>query len=284
MKILLSILLFIFAPVLTEQGLQIGELNINNQKIKIMKMNLNNPAFLQSASNTKREDYDVKMIFKQANSGMKISSSGEISVTAIISGVATTTTYSEPLSSSVVYFNNDANTPVYIKGDVRTLYTGEMGSYPGSSITYFDCSKSSLKKVSFENARELEFVALCSSIDYCNIGSTKIKSLDLSSLSMLDTILAYNTYELEYLNISNSTVLEIVRFGSNNGSADAFAYKCIELSIPNEQAKSSIILSIEDSVITGSPTLLIHSDYGFNEEVAEAATAKGWTVEYVDAA
>ena len=51
MRILLTVLVFIFAPILTEQGLQIGEININNQKIKIMKMNLNNPAFLQMAGN-----------------------------------------------------------------------------------------------------------------------------------------------------------------------------------------------------------------------------------------
>ena len=44
-------------PMLTPQGLQIGVVNINNKTIRLMKMNLNNPAFLQSAGNAQANDY-----------------------------------------------------------------------------------------------------------------------------------------------------------------------------------------------------------------------------------
>ena len=46
-------LLLIILWVLTPQGLQIGEVFYNNQIIKIMKMNLKNPAFLQSAGSAR---------------------------------------------------------------------------------------------------------------------------------------------------------------------------------------------------------------------------------------
>ena len=51
MKQILFIILFTLAPMLTERGLQIGEIAINNKIIKIMKMDYHNPAWLQDAGN-----------------------------------------------------------------------------------------------------------------------------------------------------------------------------------------------------------------------------------------
>ena len=193
MRILLTILIFIFAPVLTEQGLQIGEININNQKIKIMKMNLNNPAFLQGASNVVGAGEYISFVDSTGNPRIhQLSAKGNVTIQSIYKGEPTIQTVTNPTNTGI-QIQSDANTEVILFGKITKLHC-QPAPIGYTHLTSIDVSHAK-------------------SLTYLDCEYNQLTSLNVSA----------NTALTELSCESNSTLLTIDGIGVNNDVATSIA-------------------------------------------------------------
>ncbi len=207
MRILLTILIFIFAPVLTEQGLQIGEININNQKIKIMKMNLNNPAFLQGASNVVGAGEYISFVDSTGNPRIhQLSAKGNVTIQSIYKGEPTIQTVTNPTNTGI-QIQSDANTEVILFGKITKLhcqpapigYTHltSIDVSHAKSLTYLDCEYNQLTSLN---------VSANTALTYLDCASNQLTSLNVSANTAL-TCLYCEYNQLTSLNVSANTAL-----------------------------------------------------------------------------
>ena len=296
MRILLTILVFIFAPVLTEQGLQIGEININNQKIKIMKMNLNNPAFLQMAGNAGISECVVLRYSTQDQSAI-VSCLGDLTVSSIKNGIAHEEHFSN-LNNFAITFNSDENRDIILYGRITSL-SGGNGPYRfeelnyisvknAKSLTSLDCSRSQISSLDVSKNTALTSLS-CS--------GTQISSLDVSKNTALTSLICSST-QISSLDVTQNTALTSLNCSSTQiSSLDVSKNTALTSlncsSVPNitnisAHLRTSVIANnvaaAIQSAISEDGTLEVYGQYGYNATATNVATEKGWTVEYVDAA
>ena len=335
MRILLTILVFIFAPVLTEQGLQIGEVNINNQKIKIMKMNLNNPAFLQMAGNVKAEEYISFVDASGSPQIYQLSAIGNVSVVSTYNGVQTTQLLTSP-NEETVNVQSDPNTQVFLYGKITKFYCDPgPGTYTdfttldvtkARSLTYLDCGNNQLTSLDLSANTALTELYCYSnqltSLDlsantaltklYCN--ENQLTSLDLSTNTALTNLYCYinqltsldlsantaltelycNSNQLTSLDLSANTALTKLSCGSNQltslnlraNTALTELYcsgneniTTIEAVVVYSGVASAIASLITDATSVDGIVTLRQGDE-FNQTIIDAATNKGWDVQY----
>ena len=314
MRILLTILVFIFAPVLTEQGLQIGEININNQKIKIMKMNLNNPAFLQMAGNSQAKEY-ISFVDTNGNPQIKLSCDGDLQIISTYNGDKTIQTLSN-ISQQTVSIQSDPNTEIFIYGkvtlfDTQVTYPGgttkisELNTLYAKSLTYLNCSGNGLTSLDVSentalahlNCSNNELTSLDVSentaLTYLNCNNNELTSLDVSENTAL-TYLDCNSNQLTLLDVSENTALtDILCFNNQLTSLDvsentALTYlncasnlniTAIQSVAVNSDVANSIASLITDATSVDGTVTLRQGDE-FNQTIIDAAMDKGWDVQY----
>ena len=155
MKILLTILVLIFNPIITDKGIQIGEIRTNNQIIKIIKMNLNNPAFLQMAGNAQAQAKEyISFVDTGGNPQIKLSCDGGLRIVSTYNGKKITQTLSN-ISQQAVSIQSDPNTEIFIYGKVTVFDTivsrpggttkiSELNTLYAKSLTYLDCNSNQI--------------------------------------------------------------------------------------------------------------------------------------------
>ena len=273
MRILLTILIFIFAPVLTEQGLQIGEININNQKIKIMKMNLNNPAFLQGASNVVGAGEYISFVDSTGNPRIhQLSAKGNVTIQSIYKGEPTIQTVTNPTNTGI-QIQSDANTEVILFGKITKLhcqpapigYTHltSIDVSHAKSLTYLDCEYNQLTSLN---------VSANTALTYLDCASNQLTSLNVSANTAL-TCLYCEYNQLTSLNVSANTALTELSCESNS------TLLTIDGIGVNNDVATSIATAITDATSVDGTVTLRQGDE-FNQTIIDAAMDKGWDVQY----
>ena len=98
-------------------GIQVGTVQTNNQNIKLMKFNYNNPAWLQGASNVGGGMPVTRFVFVEGQNQVRLSANGSVVVESVQDGEKVRETYSA-LSDTLVTINADADTEVVVYGAV----------------------------------------------------------------------------------------------------------------------------------------------------------------------
>ena len=293
MRILLTILVFIFAPVLTEQGLQIGEININNQKIKIMKMNLNNPAFLQMAGNAKAEEYISFVDASGSPQIYQLSAIGDVSVVSTYNGVQTTQLLTSP-NEETVNIQSDPNTQVFLYGKITKLNC-DPGAGMFTDFTTLDVTKA--KSLTYLSCYDNQLISLDVSANteliYLNCSNNQLTSLDVSASTEL-TNLKCNNNQLTSLDVSASTKLTLLSCNENqltsldvsanteltyldcNNNEDVTTIKAV--AVYSDVASAIASLITDATSVDGTVTLRQGDE--FNQTIIDAAMDKGWDVQY----
>lgn len=242
-----------------------------------MKFDINNnPALMQAAGNTPKAQF-VKLIFAGDNQQIDIGSNTEFTIRSISNGIPVERTYpaTEGLNNTRIVTESDANTPIVIIGDLTrvVLYFGyAMELLYVNATTLQNLDRMDLAKLS-ENARvfitdkvkNIEYL-WC---DYINFISTEkypnLESLYISSCKNLTGI-----------DISKSNISSIVISGAHLNYIKARATTTYEYD-------SVLYNLLNSSGISATGLLVLQTGDPYNTQTAEAAIAKGWTVEYVDA-
>lgn len=297
MKQILFIILFTLAPMLTERGLQIGEITINNKIIKIMKMNFCSPVWLQEAGNRSRKTYVTRFVFAGEEKKVILSSDTPVTIESVQDGRIVTEKYGR-VTSEVITINADANTEVSILGTVTEL-------------RYFYGAGDEFKRVDVSENPMLSILCLSGSSDFTDI--------DLSNNPRLSELLLYKCTGLEDIDLSQNTSLKSVCTNNCTGleALDLSELKYLEtcscsaceqmsVLILNENAPLSFISiefntalsefacpitsrAIADAIVNwftywAPNNGYIQLRYGdeYNQMVVDAATEKGWEVGYYD--
>ena len=208
MKNILSIILWVFAPVLTPYGLQIGEIKTNNQTIKVMKKFILSPEWLQVASNVGGAESITRFVFVEGQNQLKLSSSGSVVIESVQDGQMVSETY-EVLSDTVVTINADTDTEVVIYGAITKFAIHP--PYPHDVLKSLDVSKNTaLTYLDCGGCTSLTSLDLSknTALTKLNCGScTGLTSLDLSENTVLTYLVCDGLTGLTSLDLSENTVL-----------------------------------------------------------------------------
>ena len=272
MRIFLTILVLIFNPIITDKGIQIGEIKTNNQTIKIMKFNFNNPAWLQGAGNAQAKEY-ISFVDASGNPQIhQLSAIGDVSIVSTYNGVQTTQLLTSP-NEETVNIQSDPNTQVFLYGKITKLYcdSGE-GTFTdfttldvskSKSLTYLDCSSNQLTSLD---------LSANTALTYLDCSSNQLTSLDLSANTAL-TNLRCTVNQLTSLDLSANTALTNLDCGSND-----------YITTINAVAVNSDVASTIAGVITYATsvdgTVTLRQGDEFNQTIIDAAMDKGWDVQY----
>lgn len=198
-----------------------------------MKFNLNNPAFLQAAS---QKSNVTLLTFSSGSPTINYGCSSEILVEFIKDGTPETMVLQPQLYGyQAVTINSDANSTIKMKGDL-TYIGGHSGSGDFSGITEIDVTKNIALKTL-----------------YVYTGAEGLTSIDISKNKNLSTLLL--------------------------GTASLETIRAIAIN-------SSVANTIATTIRTGESatgTVFLRNGDEFNSTISDAATERGWTVEYVDA-
>lgn len=143
MKSVLSIILWVFAPMLTPYGLQIGEVKTNNQTIKIMKNFILSPEWLQSAGNVGVPKTRF-VLTEDSGSKVQLSANGSVIVEYVQDGEIVRNTY---IALSDTYVPIPAGVEATVYGDVTVINYDENNNIfslldvsKNTALTELNCS------------------------------------------------------------------------------------------------------------------------------------------------
>ena len=279
---------------LTPQGLQIGVVSINNKTTRIMKMNLNNPAFLQSASNVGGNKEYISFVDATGNPQIfQLSANGNVTIQSIYNGEPTKQTVTNPTDTNI-RIQSDANTEVILFGKITKLncqpapigYTHfiSIDVSHAKSLTYLDCNGNQLTSLDVSANTALTYV-YCSnnqltSLDVsantaltdldCN--ANQLTSLDVSANTALTTLNCKGN-QLTSLDVSANTALTTLRCGANQlTSLDVSANTALTKLYCEINQLTSLDISantaLTDLNCGNNETLLTIDGIGVNESVA----------------
>ena len=316
MKILLTILVLIFNPIITDKGIQIGEIRTNNQIIKIIKMNLNNPAFLQMAGNAQAQAKEyISFVDTGGNPQIKLSCDGGLRIVSTYNGKKITQTLSN-ISQQAVSIQSDPNTEIFIYGKVTVFDTtvsrpggttkiSELNTLYAKSLTYLNCNSNQLTSLDVSEKTALTYLS-CSynqltSLDVSantaltdlNCTSNQLTSLDVSENTAL-TNLYCDINQLTSLDVSANTALTDLSCGSNQlTSLDVSANTALTdlycgsnstlLTIDGIGVDESVATNIASAITYATSvdgTVTLRQGDEFNQTIIDAAMDKGWDVQY----
>lgn len=242
-----------------------------------MKFDINNPAFMQAAGNTPKAQF-IKLVYldtpaPSTRTDLQVQSANGFVVKTIQNGVQTVEQYPNTDIVSLI-LNYDPGTPIVLIGDfVRfdTYYfTADdlvlFRTANCESLTYF-CLTGYNEKVFdfsvFPNIQTLEMVGW---------GEITEFYIPQESLGILDI---FTVPKLEKIEIKSQSVKVNVFTGTTS-------LREIKLRATNSDNYNSIVKLLKSTSITNG-VLVLQTGDSQNTQAAQAATTKGWTVEYVDA-
>ena len=258
-------------------GIQVGTVQTNNQNIKLMKMNFTSPVWLQSASNVGGGTPETRFVFVDGENQVRLSANGSVVIKSVQDGEIVLEEYSA-LNNTAVTINTEADTEVVIYGAVAEFST--YPQYPPRNVLKsLDVSKNTALTYLFcfgsTGLTSLD-VSKNTALTYLNCSGTGLTSLDVSQNTALNSLDCSGCTGMMLLNIQNTTRLEFVElFSSTNtnlttlqvAGTSAMAYEKVENWLNGDAPNGGTVLVDENTP----------------QEVIDAATAKNWTVEYVDA-
>ena len=266
--------MLIFNPIITDKGIQIGEIRTNNQIIKIIKMNLNNPAFLQMAGNAQAQAKEyISFVDTGGNPQIKLSCDGGLRIVSTYNGKKITQTLSN-ISQQAVSIQSDPNTEIFIYGKVTVFDTivsrpggttkiSELNTLYAKSLTYLDCNSNQLTSLDVSENTALTNL-------YCDIN--QLTSLDVSANTAL-TDLSCGSNQLTSLDVSANTALTDLYCGSNSTL----------LTIDGIGVDESVATNIASAITYATSvdgTVTLRQGDEFNQTIIDAAMDKGWDVQY----
>lgn len=275
-------------------GIQVGTVQTNNQNIKLIKMNYNNPAWLQAASNVGREQEMMTLMFSEPDQQLEITAEGKLVVQSTKGGETITSVYDNP-SYQTIQFNSDANSSIILTGKVTSVNSRSRGQAIGENLTAIDITKSkslinctiSKSKVALLDTREN------ANLEVLHIDETLIESIDISqnkslkdlwcSITPLTLVDLSNNKQVDQLSMYDCGNLTTVLLGDNIFNS-FLLYNLSAITNIQLIASSSTIAETTKSLITKATsvdgTVTLRQGDEFNQTIIEAAMEKGWDVQY----
>ena len=294
MKSVLSIILWVFAPMLTPYGLQIGEVKTNNQIIKIMKKFILSPEWLQGAGNAQAKEMMVLM-YSEPDPQLEISAEGKLVVQSTKGGETITRVYNDPYQT--IQFDSDANSSIILTGKIISVNSRSRGEAIAKNLTAIDITKSksliscsiSMSKVTLLDTREN------ANLEVLQIDDTLIESIDVSQNKSLKRLWCSNTpltvvdlsknKQVDEFSMSDCDNLTTLLLGDNIFNT-FFATNLSAITNIQLIASSSTIANLTKSLITNATsadgTVTLRQGYEFNQTIIDAAMEKGWDVQYAE--
>ena len=240
-----------------------------------MKFNLNNPAFLQMAGNVPAKEY-ISFVDTKGNPQIKLSCDGDLQIVSTYNGDEMIQTLSN-ISQQAVSIQSDPNTEIFIYSKITSFDT--LVTYPGGttkiselntlhakSLTYLDCGTNQITSLD---------VSANTALKYLNCSNNQLTSLDVSANTALEN-LRCNSNQLTSLDVSANTALTNLTCG-NNLNITVIQSVAVNSSVANQ------IASLITNATSTTGTVTLRNGDEFNSTISDAATTKGWTIEYVDA-
>lgn len=262
-----------------------------------MKMNFTSPVWLQSASSVGGAKEMMTLMYSEPDQQIEISAEGKLVIQSTKDGETITSIYNNP-SYKTIQFNSDANSSIILTGKVTSVNSLSRGQAIAENLTAIDITKSkslinctiSNSKVTLLDTREnanLEVLnidqTLIESIDISQNKSLKLLSCSITPLKVVDLSQNKQVYDLNAYSCDNLTTLLL---GDNIFSTflayNLGAIKNIQLIASNSSIADTIKVLITNATSIDGTVTLRQGDE-FNQTIIDAATSKGWTVEYVDA-
>ena len=236
------------------------------------------PEFLQAAGRAGKTQKNI-LSFIAGDEDMVIyiiAGNGEITINTTKNGEVTTDTLIDP--EAVYVLSNDANTLVTIIGDVTKLYfyNEDVDDEIPVNISNLDVTKcKSLIELQVEWCQNLTSLDLSknSALNYFDCSySIALQSLELSNNTLLSTLYCGDCDNLNLLDLSTCTVLSTANF------YNCKAITLIKYPATNQDISTKIAAVITNATATDG-TVYTDSQSAYYSTIADAATAKGWTIE-----
>ena len=280
-----------------------------------MRFSLNNPAFLQEASNVGGVGEYISFIDSTGNPQIhQLSAIGDVIIQSIYNGEPTSQTVTNPTDTSI-QIQSDANTEVILFGKITKLYCQpapigythltSLDVSHAKSLTYLYCNSNQLTSLDVSantaltnlNCSSNQLTSLDVSantaLTYLDCYSNQLTSLDVSANTALTYLNCYSN-QLTSLDVSANTALTYLDCYSNQlTSLDVSAntaltnLNCSENSTlltidgigVNEDVATNIASAITDATSVDGTVTLRQGDE-FNQTIIDAAMEKGWDVQY----
>ena len=232
-------------------GIQVGTIQTNNQNIKLMKMNFNNPAFLQMAGNAQAKECISFVDASGSPQIYQLSAIGDVNVVSTYNGVQTTQLLISP-NNETVNIQSDPNTQVFLYGKITKLVC-DPGSGTLTDFITLDVTKAKSLTTLFCYGNQLTSLDLSANTALTTLSCERnqLTSLDLSANTALTTLSCYD----------NINITAIQSVAVNSGMATAIAE-----------------LITNATSVDGTVTLRQGDE--FNQTIIDAAMEKGWDVQY----
>ena len=276
-----------------------------------MVLGVNN-AFLAAIGRAKAQA-SVVCYSHENDAKITLSCNGRIIIRSIVNGEPTTDIYND-LDNTMVYLSSDADTKICIYGDVTLFSTNRDDgnsllyevNFPGAkNITYIDLADNiDITGLDISNNPNLEHLNINGTgiygitiydnnkLKFICINNSDIQYLDFSKLSNLEHLECLNSH-ITALDLSHSTALEFLECGgaylqdidlSANAALttlsimDGEPLTVIKYAAGNSDVSDAIAQAITDAD-SDSGTVYTDSQGAYYSTIADAATAKGWTIE-----
>lgn len=217
-----------------------------------MKFNLNNPAFLQAASNVGGEMPVTRFVFVEGKNQVKLSSRGKVIIESVQGGDIVRETYGA-LNDTIVTINADGGSEVVIYGAVTILSNNV--NYPQNIFLSINVSENiALTGLYCDNCEGLTSLDVSKNIALTDLGCTSC--MGLTSIDVSKNI------ALTYLGLSRCKGLTSI----------------IGIAV-NSNVSAGIATAITDATSVDGTVTLRQGDE-FNQTIIDAAMEKGWDVQY----
>lgn len=207
----------------------------------------------------------------------QLSCTGTITIQSIKNGEVVKQTYTD-LNNTQVSIQADANTNITIFGDVTNFHNAHsIGGYIGSNyVTELDITKClSLTKLGIEGCADLQ------SIDTSL--NSNLTSITIFACSNIQSINVSSNFNLQSANFSGNIILQIVDLSKNAALASLNLNYDSNLTTLYYPATNDTVSTAIAGAITAATaadgTVYTDSAGAYYSTIADAATAKGWTIE-----
>ena len=228
------------------------------------------PIFLNSAGNVQAPMAGgIRLLYSTQLPVINKISGTDVVVKSIYVGVPREESYASLSGESLVLFA-DANTPITITGEITQL-----SIQYDTSITKLKCLNTALEALDCPGCTDLAslYLSTNTALNYLDCsGCTSLAALDLSTNTALETLGCSGCTGLASLDLSTNTALGTLSCKLLDSITE------IKTLATNEDVATAVA-----GAITGANAddgkVYVSSDDTYYSTVADAAVAKGWTVE-----
>ena len=250
------------------------------------------PIFLNSAGNVQAPMTEgIRLLYSTQLPVIDQISGTDVVVKSIYAGVQREESYASLSGESLVLFA-DANTPITITGEIT-----ELSIRDDTYITKLKCLNTALIELDCSGCTGLTSLDLSTNTALQTLncsGCTGLAALDLSTNTALQTLNCYGCTGLAALDLSTNTALQTLNcYGCTSLAAldlsTNTALQTLDCKLLDSIAEIKTLATNEDvataiaGAITGANAedgkVYVSSDDTYYSTVADAAVAKGWTVE-----